>query len=224
MPRLDQWLVETGKFSSRQVAKRAIKEGHVTVNGNIAKPSKQVTGNESITISEESSSHPSGYSKLMKLDSLLDGLVISGMHALDIGSSAGGFLIYLASKGVKVTAIEVSDTFRDTLTKLVESYPGISLIMGDAFSVDPFIISGEQELDLLLIDVTTDSAGTLKLIEQFSILLKLGGHLIASFKLKPQISSINETRMLTTKLGYTKVLDFVLDKNRQEFHIVAIRQ
>lgn len=224
MPRLDQWLVETGKFSSRQVAKRAIKEGHVTVNGGIAKPSKQVTGNETITISEESSVHPSGYTKLKKLDKMLDGLVISRMHALDIGSSAGGFLIYLASNGVKVTAIEVSDTFRDTLTKLVESYPDISLIMGDAFSVDPFIICGEHELDLLLIDVTTDSDSIFKLIERFSILLKPRGHLIASFKLKPQISSINEARMLTTKLGYTKVLDFVLDKNRQEFHIVAVRQ
>ncbi len=224
MPRLDQWLVETGKFSSRQAAKRAIKEGHVLVNGNVTKPSKQVTGNESITISEKSSSHPIGYSKLKKLDGMLDGLVTPGMHALDIGSSAGGFLIYLASKGVKVTAIEVSDTFRDTLRMLVESYPDTSLIMGDAFSVDPFIISGEQELDLLLIDVTTDSTGTFKLIERFSVLLKPGGHLIAAFKMKPHIPSINELRMLAKEIGFTKVQDFILDKNRQELHIVAVRQ
>ncbi|MCK5389335.1 MAG: TlyA family RNA methyltransferase, partial [Candidatus Thorarchaeota archaeon] len=31
MPRLDVWLVENGHSSSRQVAKRAIKEGLVTV-------------------------------------------------------------------------------------------------------------------------------------------------------------------------------------------------
>jgi len=53
VPRLDVWLVEEGLFSSRQAAKRAIKDGLVSVNGIQVKPSKQVSGQEEIVVSSE---------------------------------------------------------------------------------------------------------------------------------------------------------------------------
>ena len=53
MPRLDVWLVENGHFSSRQVAKRAIKEGMVIVDGKQCKPSKKMSGDEEIVISPD---------------------------------------------------------------------------------------------------------------------------------------------------------------------------
>ena len=90
MPRLDVWLVDTGHFSSRQLAKRAIKEGKT------CKPSANVTGKENIKILTDAANMPIGYLKLEKLDKLMDeNLVEDPCLALDIGSSAGGFLLYL---------------------------------------------------------------------------------------------------------------------------------
>jgi len=70
MPRLDVWLVENGHFSSRQVAKRAIKEGMVTINGTQCKPSKQVSGKEDIKISSDFVDMPMGYHKLKEIDDI----------------------------------------------------------------------------------------------------------------------------------------------------------
>ncbi|UCH03848.1 MAG: cell division protein FtsJ, partial [Candidatus Thorarchaeota archaeon] len=96
MSRLDIWLVEQGHFSSRQAAKRAIRAGHVKVNGELAKPSKQIRGSESVTVSKESLDTPVGYMKLKRIDDSIGNVVTSATLALDIGSSAGGFLRYLA--------------------------------------------------------------------------------------------------------------------------------
>ena len=63
MPRLDIWLVSNGYFSSRQIAKRAIRAGHVTINGIKTKPSKFVTGDETIEVSSVSVDFPIGYTK-----------------------------------------------------------------------------------------------------------------------------------------------------------------
>ena len=103
MPRLDVWLVENGHFSSRQVAKRAIKEGMVTIDGKPCKPSKKVSGDEDIRVSPDYADKPMGYHKLKEIDELLGGkLVTLPCIALDIGSSAGGFLAYLNDKGAKL--------------------------------------------------------------------------------------------------------------------------
>ncbi|MCJ7817875.1 MAG: methyltransferase domain-containing protein, partial [Candidatus Thorarchaeota archaeon] len=183
MARLDVWLVENGHFSSRQVAKRAIKEGMVTIDGKQCKPSKQVSGKEDIKVSPDYADMPMGYHKLKEIDNLLEGnLVILPCIALDIGSSAGGFLEYLNEKGATVTGIEVSRRFSKDLTRIAESHPRISVIFDDAFTIDPTIIVDEESLDLLLVDVTTEIDGTLNLISRFSNLLKKGGCLVAAFK------------------------------------------
>ena len=90
MARLDVWLIENGYFSSRQVAKRAIKEGLVTVDGQLCKPSKQVSGREEIIISPESVDMPMGYHKLKQIDELLEGnLVMKPCIALDFQNIKG---------------------------------------------------------------------------------------------------------------------------------------
>ena len=109
MPRLDSWLVEQGYFSSRQAAKRAIRAGHVKVNGEPAKPSKQIRNSESVTVSKESLDTPVGYLKLKQIDDAIGNVVTSTALALDIGSSAGGFLRYLAECGATATGVEVSE-------------------------------------------------------------------------------------------------------------------
>ena len=157
MPRLDVWLVETGHFSSRQSAKRAIKDGLVTVNGRVCKPSKQVSEKDTIELLSTEADVPQGFQKLKELDEQLQSQLVSKVcTALDIGSSAGGFLIYLAEKGVNVVGIEVSKRFTGELHAIVEKYPTVSVIYVDAFDMDPTIITNKGQLDLLLVDVTTD--------------------------------------------------------------------
>ncbi|MFW9918172.1 MAG: S4 domain-containing protein [Candidatus Thorarchaeota archaeon] len=224
VPRLDIWLVEDGRFSSRQAAKRAIKEGHVTVDGRVAKPSKYVDGTEDIVVSEDAIDLPHGYRKLERIELILGrDLISQGGIALDIGSSAGGFLSYLATRQVMVTGIEVSDEFRPHLTEIVRRYENVSVLIADAFEIDPEIVCAKGALDLLLIDVTTDPDGTLKLVERYTPLLKDSGILVCAMK-----SRLNEEMrtQVTTELGTDfDILHTVeMDDSLQEFHVIASRR
>lgn len=223
MPRLDVWLVENGHFSSRQVAKRAIKEGMVMVNGTQCKPSKQVNGKEDIEVASDYVDMPMGYYKLKKIDDLLEGdLVTLPCIALDIGSSAGGFLAYLNAKGATVIGIEVSRRFSEDLTKLAESHSRISILFDDAFTLDPTIIVDKGNLDLLLVDVTTDKDGTLNLISRFSTLLKKGGRLVAAFK-TDNSNIVLQLLESINNFGFEEVQSIHLDDSRQEVHITGCR-
>lgn len=224
MPRLDVWLVDEGRFASRQAAKRAIKEGHVTVDGRMAKPSTQVDGTEDIVISEKAIDVPHGYRKLERIELLLGReLVSQGGKALDIGSSAGGFLSYLAARQVMVTGIEVSDEFRARLIDIVDQYENASLLLADAFEIDPEIICDRGGLDLLLIDVTTDPDGSLKLIERYSSLLKEAGLLVCA--MKSRISEEMRAEVTHRLQADFDILHIVeMDSMKQEFHVIATRR
>ncbi|MHA1964326.1 MAG: S4 domain-containing protein [Candidatus Thorarchaeota archaeon] len=223
MPRLDVWLIETGQFSSRQAAKRAIKDGLVIVNGRKCKPSTQVSEKDTIELLSTEADVPQGYQKLKELDECLqDKLVCSACTALDIGSSAGGFLIYLAEKGATAVGIEVSKRFSEELHGIVEKYPKLSMIFVDAFDMDPSIITNDGQLDLLLIDVTTEPEGTLKLIEKFTPLLKKDGRLLAAFKSKHNSETLASFKDDISQLGYEQIQEIILDKTRQELHITAL--
>jgi 23S rRNA (cytidine1920-2'-O)/16S rRNA (cytidine1409-2'-O)-methyltransferase len=225
MTRLDVWLVENGYFSSRQSAKRAIREGNVTVNGSPSKPSKQVSGKESILVSEDAIDHPIGYVKLSILNGTFQNrLVTSKTRALDLGSSAGGFLAYLAEHGDTVVGVEVSEEFADPLAELVRKYSNISVIMDDAFSLEPSIIAKEGELDLVLVDITAEPESTMKLIERFANLLKESGWMVAAFKAKPDTELVAHYTGLVEKIGFENIQHIVLHVSRQEFHLVAKRQ
>ena len=222
MPRLDVWLIEQRKFTSRPAAKRAIKAGHVKVNGKLAKPSTQVKGAEVVIVSSDASDLPIGYEKLKQLDEIsgID-MVAPGNLVLDIGSSAGGFLCYLAEKQASAIGIEISKEFEEKLQAVIDKHEHLSLIIGDAFFIDPIDICPESELDLLLIDVTTEVDGTISLIERFSPLLKENGKLVAAFKIK-ELKPVVVNRIRS--LGYTKIETITLDKSRQELHLIAFRQ
>lgn len=225
MPRLDIWLVEQGYFSSRQTAKRAIREGHVKVNGVIAKPSKNVTNSDSIIVSDVLQDYPIGYTKLERINEKTEGRLLESVNlALDIGSSAGGFLAYLGEHAIKAIGIEVSEEFTDNLEKITKTHPSVSILIDDAFTLNPSIICRENELDLLLIDVTTDPEGTLELVNKFSSLLRAGGILVAAFKSKESREAIRQLHDRISKLDFTDIQDIILDKSRQEIHIIASRR
>ena len=221
MPRLDVWLVENGHSSSRQVAKRAIKEGLVIVNGKQCKPSTKVSGKDDIKFSSDYVDMPMGCHKLKEIDERLEGnLVTVPCIALDIGSSAGGFLSYLNDKGATAIGIEIAQRFSDNLTRLAESHSQISVIVDDAFTIDPSIVVDEGGLDLLLVDVTTDKDGTLNLITRFSGLLKKGGRLVAAFK-TDNSRIVLQLLESVTKIGFKDVQSIHLDDSRQEVHITG---
>ena len=223
MPRLDVWLVETGQFSSRQAAKRAIKDGLVTVNGRECKPSKKVSENDTIELLSTEADVPQGFQKLKELDMRLqDKLVCNACTALDIGSSAGGFLIYLAQKGANVVGIEVSKRFTKELHDIVEKYPETSMIFADAFEMNPNIITTEGQLDLLLVDVTTEPEGTLKLIEKFTPLLKKKGRMLAAFKSNHKSETLTSFKDAISQLGYDNIQEIILDETRQEIHVTGL--
>lgn len=223
MPRLDVWLVETGQFSSRQAAKRAIKDGLVTVSGRECKPSTQVSEKDTIELLSTEADVPQGFQKLKELDKRLqDKLVCSACTALDIGSSAGGFLIYLAEKDANVVGIEVSNRFTKELHAIVEKHPNISVIFADAFEMDPAIITNKGQLDLLLVDVTTEPEGTLKLIEKFTPLLKKEGRMLAAFKSNHKSETLAFFKDAIYQLGYARIQEIILEETRQEVHITAL--
>jgi 23S rRNA (cytidine1920-2'-O)/16S rRNA (cytidine1409-2'-O)-methyltransferase len=217
------WLVETGQFSSRQAAKRAIKDGLVIVNGRVCKPSKQVSEKDTVELLSSEADVPQGFLKLKQLDARLqDQLVCNACVALDIGSSAGGFLIYLAEKGADVVGIEVSKRFAEDLHGIVEKYPKVSVIFADAFEMDPAVIAAEEQLDLLLVDVTTEPEGTLKLIEKFTPLLKKEGRMLSAFKSNHKSQSLASFKDVISQLGYEQIQEIILEETRQEIHITAI--
>ena len=168
---------------------------------------------------------PVGYSKLKSLDHAIEGeLVSTDMLALDIGSSAGGFLAYLGEKNISTIGVEVSNEFTDSLEKLANSYPSISILIDDAFTMDQSIICKEGTLDLLLVDVTTEPTGTLDLVQRFSNLMKKGSRLVAAFKSKSTPETIAELHNQVSEFGFADILDLTLDKSRKEIHLVCIRQ
>jgi 23S rRNA (cytidine1920-2'-O)/16S rRNA (cytidine1409-2'-O)-methyltransferase len=107
--RLDAELVRRKVLASRERAREAIEAGEVTVNGAVAtKPSRQVLPGDAIELSGPPPRFVSRGGE--KLDAALDafGLDVSGLRAIDVGSSTGGFTDCLLQRGaVEVVAVDV---------------------------------------------------------------------------------------------------------------------
>ena len=108
MRRLDQELVDRGLCDSREKAKRAILAGEVRVNEQLArKPSDTVKSEDNITLDvPEKFVSRGGF----KLEHALDHfqLDVSGLEALDLGASTGGFTDCLLQRGARrVFAVDV---------------------------------------------------------------------------------------------------------------------
>ncbi len=170
--RIDKWLHINGYFDSRSKAKEAIKRGIVRVNGRVVKPSYQLRGDEEITILEEGK--PKGYFKLRDLDEEW-GVLKEGDVVLDIGSSAGGFVIYACEKAKLVIGIEISSEFEKELRRIAEEKGNVRIIMEDAFKVD---INELPEFDVILCDLTLEPKIALKALMRFVGKLKRDGKVL----------------------------------------------
>lgn len=106
--RIDIFLVEKGFAKSRSKAKEYIDSGRVTVNGvHVKKAGTEIKGDEEIFVSD-----PDKFVSRAgrKLESALDifGIDVTGMNALDLGASTGGFTDCLLQRGAsRVIALDV---------------------------------------------------------------------------------------------------------------------
>jgi 23S rRNA (cytidine1920-2'-O)/16S rRNA (cytidine1409-2'-O)-methyltransferase len=108
MSRLDQALVELGLCPSREKARRSILAGQVRINGQVAgKPSDPVKAKDQIALAAgERFVSRGGF----KLEHALEhfSLEVTGLTAIDIGASTGGFTDCLLQRGAaKVYAVDV---------------------------------------------------------------------------------------------------------------------
>ncbi|WP_054309035.1 TlyA family RNA methyltransferase [Mesorhizobium sp. 1M-11] len=107
--RLDDLLVVRGLFASRSRARDAVERGTVSVDGTVVtKPGQNVSSGAELVVDDPARGYVSRAA--LKLIAGLDhfGLDPSGLEALDIGASTGGFTQVLLERGAThVTAIDV---------------------------------------------------------------------------------------------------------------------
>jgi len=107
--RLDVELVRRGLIASRERAQTEIGAGRVLVSGAPAvKASRMVAADEPVTLAPVPARFVSRGGD--KLDAALDafGIVVTGLAALDVGASTGGFTDCLLQRGASnVTALDV---------------------------------------------------------------------------------------------------------------------
>ncbi|WP_406657178.1 S4 domain-containing protein [Methanolobus sp. ZRKC2] len=180
--RLDVYLVEMGYFKSRGRAKKAILDGYVKVRGTvIRKPSKDISAEDNIEV-EEGLDMPKGYFKLQGIQEAT-GLLSEGDSVLDIGSSAGGFLLFASEIVAEIKGVEFSKDFRSELGKIVHEKNNVSVIFADAFRSPLEEISPEQ-VDVLLIDMTLEPLDSVQALERLLPLLKSGGKFLLVVKME----------------------------------------
>jgi len=180
--RLDEFLVKHNFISSRSRAKRAIMQGLVRVNSKIiTKPSYNVTDIDKIEILEPHAEYPEGYWKLREIHTRIDKqLIKKGDIVIDLGSSAGGFILYALQFDPKlIIGIEYSKSFKGHLSKIQKLYNNVKIIYGDAFklSLDKF-----PPCDVLLCDLTVEPFATITVLQRFMSLIKSEGRILFSLK------------------------------------------
>lgn len=175
--RLDRLLVIRGYFSTRQKAKEAIKRGFVRVDGCIVrKPSADVNPDSRIDVLTDE--RPKGYWKLKEIDERW-GIIGKDDIVLDLGSSAGGFLLYASERAKFVYGIEISREFERDLRKIEEMMGNVRVFFEDVFKFD---LSKLESVDVILNDLTLDPRISLKAIFRFLPVLKIDGRVLFVMK------------------------------------------
>lgn len=170
--RIDIWLYRKGYFESRSKAKLAVKKGIVLVNGKKVKPSYEVKAEDTVEVLD--SGKPAGYYKLREIErrwNLFDGVE----KVLDIGSSAGGFLIYSSERASEVIGIEFSREFEEELRRIERERGNVRVFIADAFTFNTSIL---PEFDLILCDLTLEPEDAEKALIRFAPKLKEKGKIL----------------------------------------------
>lgn len=214
--RLDAYLVDMGHFKSRGRAKTAILAGNVKVNGTaVTKASRDVSTDDIIEVNE-GLDQPQGYFKL-KLIQEESGILKPGDKVLDLGSSAGGFLLFASEIAGYVKGVEFSKDFRSELGKIAYEKENVEIIFGDVFTV-PLNSLSKEPVDVILSDMTLEPEDSIKALSRVLPLLKTGGKMLQIIKIskkknpKPILSKIEN-------LGLE--IQQVINPKKQEIYVVA---
>lgn len=180
--RLDEYLVSEGLVTSRNRARKLIEKGQVKVDGTVVlKPARKMAYGRRVTI--EGEDMPEGYFKLKGIQEA-SGILHDGDVVLDIGSSAGGFLMFASGIASHVVGIEFSHEFTKPLEEVEREYPNVRVIFGDAFSMDLTTVGGPY--DVILNDMTVEPLTSVDVVKRFLPLLKEHGRVIQVVKLGPK--------------------------------------
>ena len=191
--RLDVLLVRMGLFSSRQRAKEAIKRGFIVVNGKkCEKPAESVhldakievlLPDSSLIVEDSDGSEeafmldvPKGFWKLKEIDERFS-IIKEGDVVVDLGSSAGGFLIYASKKARKVYGIEYSREFAGVLKEIEAKQSNVRVFIEDVFQFDIQKIE-EECVDVILNDLTLDFASSIAALRRFLPKLRHNGKIL----------------------------------------------
>jgi 23S rRNA (cytidine1920-2'-O)/16S rRNA (cytidine1409-2'-O)-methyltransferase len=212
--RLDEYLVREGLAASRARAKRLIQRGQVKVDGRPAsRPSQKIEYGRAVTVEGEDLTE--GYYKLKGIQEQ-SGLLREGDAVLDIGSSAGGFLMFASAIASRVTGIEFSREFAAPLEEARKERPNVQVILGDAFTIDVASLGGPY--DVILNDMTVEPAASIDVLKRFLPLLKEGGRVLQVVKLGPA----GDPGQMAKKLGETGLkVTKVIRPEKMEAYLIA---
>jgi len=211
--RLDSHLVEIGNLGSRGRAKRAITEGHVRVNNKvITKPSFDVGYSDNIELTS-GLDRPAGYWKLKSIQEKTN-LIKNGDRVLDIGSSAGGFLLFACEIASLLHGIEFSQEFRPELEKIAHENQNITVEFADVFTIAP----GNEIYDVLLLDITVSPLSSIEALENVFPSLKKDGRLLQVLKL-PKNSEKEPILAKLISMGFE--IEQVIEGEKQEAYVIA---
>jgi 23S rRNA (cytidine1920-2'-O)/16S rRNA (cytidine1409-2'-O)-methyltransferase len=212
--RLDGYLVSEGLVASRNRARRLIERGLVKVDGvTVVKPSQKIEYGRSVTVDGESM--PEGYFKMKGIQEA-SGIIHEGNAVLDIGSSAGGFLMYASPIASRVTGIEFSLEFKGPLMEVEKDFPNVRVIFDDAFNMDIAQLDGPY--DIILNDMTVEPMISIDVLKRFLPLLKEHGRVMQVVKLGPKGSPDPMVKKLQ-EIGLK--IDQVILPEKMEAYILA---
>ncbi|WNY26711.1 SAM-dependent methyltransferase [Methanolapillus ohkumae] len=223
--RLDSYLVEMGFFKSRGRAKSAVEGGKVKLNDVVcSKASKNITTEDKIEV-EEGLDMPKGYFKLQAIQEMT-GILNPGDYVLDLGSSAGGFMLFaLETVGPSghVQGIEFSKDFRTELGKIAFEHKNAEIMFADVFTIPVEKVatpvnSKNMQFDVLLSDMTLEPKDSILALSRMYVLLKENGYLLQVVKI-PQNRSKKSVLKKIEALGF-HIIDVLIPKT-QEAYIIA---
>jgi 23S rRNA (cytidine1920-2'-O)/16S rRNA (cytidine1409-2'-O)-methyltransferase len=216
--RLDAFLVEQEKVASRGRAQLAITNGLVRVDGKIILKASRQVGYENEIEVKENIDVPAGYMKLKDIQDRT-GIIHPGDVILDLGSSAGGFLMFASGIAEHVKGIEYSEEFMPQLNSIARSHDNITVVKDDVFTMSLSSMS-DKPVDMICNDITVKPLDSIKVLARVLPLLKLGGRVLQVLKL-PDRSILNECTNRIKELGLT--IQFILEPEKREVYVIAVR-
>jgi len=222
--RLDQYLVENNLVPTRAKAKRAVEEGLVLIDGQaIKKPAKQIKETDRVELKDQKlAGMPNGYYKLKALQEKT-GIIKDSDTVLDLGSSAGGYLLFASEIANQIYGIEFSEEFRETLEKIEQEHENIHICIGNVFDINPEDITKGNWVDFILNDLTVNWMATIEVLGRVLPLLNPGGRVLMTLKLGGEtaygVEEVVKKMLESHNLVVKQFLE--LENEKDEIYVIA---